>query len=166
MVIISAHADGTLACNGKTYRCSLGRAGVTEDKKEGDSATPVGIFPLRYVYYRADRIPAIETALAIKPLNPDDGWCDAPRDPKYNQPVKMPYDASAENLWRDDHVYDIIVILGYNDDPPVPGGGSAIFMHIARETYSPTAGCIALAKEDLLEILRTATPGDEIRIGN
>ncbi len=147
--------SGKLYWQGKEFRCAIGKSGVSADKKEGDGATPVGCFPIREVFYRADRISKPESVFPTRELTPDDGWCDDSKDPNYNKQVKLPYRASAENLWREDNLYDVIVVLGYNDDPPVPGKGSAIFIHIARENYSPTAGCIALNLNDLLEILKT-----------
>jgi L,D-peptidoglycan transpeptidase YkuD (ErfK/YbiS/YcfS/YnhG family) len=93
----------------------------------------------------------------VRELKESDGWCDAPADPQYNRLVQLPYPASAESLWRSDHLYDIIAVLGYNDDPVVPGRGSAIFLHVARANYGPTAGCVAFAKENLIEILARAT---------
>ena len=161
---ISVSSSGVLVFKGKEYRCAIGKGGVNTDKKEGDGATPAGCFPLREVFYRQDRIPDLHAPLPMSPLSPDDGWCNDPRDPSYNRKVKLPYVASAESLWRDDHLYDVIVAVGYNDDPPVPGKGSAIFMHVARENYSPTAGCIALAEQDLREILGSLSPGAEICI--
>lgn len=98
------------------------------------------------------------TRLPIAPIAPDDGWCDAPEDRNYNRPVKLPYPASAENMWRDDGLYDLVVVLGHNDDPVVPYAGSAIFIHVAAPEGTPTAGCIALTREDLLSVLR-ALPG-------
>jgi len=111
-----------------------------------------------------DRAGAPATRLPTMPLEPDDGWCDAPEDPAYNQPVRLPYVASAEHLWREDRIYDVIVILGYNDDPVVPGAGSAIFLHLARPDYAPTAGCVALAPTDLAHLLSHARVGDAVRI--
>ncbi|MDI6717816.1 MAG: L,D-transpeptidase family protein [Patescibacteria group bacterium] len=128
-----------------------------ENKKEGDGATPIGCFPIRKIYYRADRIQNMETDIPAEILNKDDGWCDEPNDLNYNKFVKLPYSASTEYLWREDNLYDIIVILGYNDNPVIPENGSVIFMHIARPNYSPTAGCIALSMSDLLEILKTVS---------
>ena len=152
---IIVYSSGELVWKGKTFKCALGKGGVTDDKKEGDGATPVGCFPIRKVYFRPDRLQMPETVLTVQELNPSDGWCDDSKDVNYNKFVKLPYPASAENLWREeDNLYDIIVELGFNDNPPVPGGGSAIFMHIARPNYSPTAGCVALAQSDLLEILK------------
>ncbi|HEY5346811.1 MAG TPA: hypothetical protein VIJ72_01360, partial [Rhizomicrobium sp.] len=92
------------------------------------------------------------------------GWCDAPGDPSYNRPVRLPYPASAEQLWREDHVYDIIVVLGFNDDPVIAGKGSAIFLHLAKPDYAPTAGCVALALPDMLAALKPLVLGDQIII--
>jgi L,D-peptidoglycan transpeptidase YkuD (ErfK/YbiS/YcfS/YnhG family) len=119
---------------------------------------------MRRVLWRADRAGAPATRLSAAPLDPDDGWCDAPDDPAYNQPVRLPYPASAERLWREDRIYDVIVILGYNDDPVVPGAGSAIFLHLARPDYAPTRGCVALAPADLIHLLALARPGDAVRV--
>ncbi len=138
----------------KEYVCALGKRGVTENKQEGDQKTPLGDFPLRNLFYRPDYYAeAPVTSLMSHALHEEDGWCDDPADVMYNRPVKHPYPSSAERLWRDDHVYNLIVPLGYNDSPPLPGRGSAIFMHIARENFSGTAGCIVLSEHDLIEIL-------------
>ncbi len=149
---------GTLRYKSFAFPCALGRTGVSVSKHEGDGATPVGRFPLKRVLYRADRLMPPTTRIPIAPIARDDGWCDAPEDPNYNRPVKHPYPASAEAMWREDALYDVVVVLGHNDDPVVPHAGSAIFMHVAAPNYTPTAGCIALAREDLLSVLR-ALPG-------
>jgi L,D-peptidoglycan transpeptidase YkuD (ErfK/YbiS/YcfS/YnhG family) len=133
-------------------------------KREGDGASPAGRWPLRRVLYRPDRRAAPETALPVEALSEGDGWCDAPDDPAYNRPVRLPYPASAEALWRDDGVYDLIVVLGHNDDPVVAGAGSAIFLHLARANYAPTQGCVALSVEDLERLLRVAHPSDVLVI--
>ncbi|MSO73177.1 MAG: hypothetical protein EXQ84_06150 [Rhodospirillaceae bacterium] len=159
------HAQpGRLVCGGQTYRCALGRNGVSESKREGDGATPAGRFPLRRVLYRADRVAVPLTALPTAPITPDDGWCDAPEDPKYNRLVKIPYQASAENLWREDNLYDIVVVIGHNDHPAVANAGSAIFLHVAPPEGAPTQGCVALALEDLRAVLRTLGPAGVIDI--
>jgi L,D-peptidoglycan transpeptidase YkuD (ErfK/YbiS/YcfS/YnhG family) len=147
-------------------RCALGRTGIidADDKREGDGKSPAGIWPIRRVMWRADRGGTPQTAFALAPIAPDDGWCDTSTDPNYNKPVKHPYRVSAETLWRDDGLYDIIVVLGHNDDPVVAGMGSAIFLHCARADYGATQGCVALAKADLLDLLRVAKPGDCIGI--
>jgi L,D-peptidoglycan transpeptidase YkuD (ErfK/YbiS/YcfS/YnhG family) len=135
-------------------RRAVGRGGLVHDKREGDGGTPIGVWPLREVLFRPDRMAMPVTRLPVRPLTPSDGWCDAPGDARYNRPVRLPYPASAEQLWRGDHLYDLIVVVGYNDAPVVPGKGSAIFLHLARSDYAPTAGCVAFARGHLLSILR------------
>lgn len=140
------------------YRCAVGRGGVVRDKREGDGATPAGCWPIRRVLYRPDRLSPPAGPFPVAALDPADGWCDDPADGAYNRPVRLPYAASHEALWRADGVYDVIAVLGHNDSPPVPGAGSAVFLHVARPDYAPTAGCIALALADLLEVLAAAAP--------
>jgi len=153
--------------DGRVLACVLGKGGVrpSAEKQEGDGATPAGRWPLRRVFYRPDREPPPETALDRVPLKPRDGWCDDPAHPLYNRPVTLPFAASHEVLWREDHVYDLIVELGHNDDPPVPGLGSAIFMHLTRPDRGPTEGCVALERDDLLTLLAHCRPGAVIEIG-
>lgn len=162
----TAWSDGRFDLAGRTVRCALGPAGVVEAgaKREGDGATPLGVWPLLRVLYRPDRVDAPVTALPVSAIAPEDGWCDDPADPNYNRPVRLPYPASCETMWREDELYDVVVILAHNDDPPVPGLGSAIFLHCAKPDYSPTQGCVALAKADLLELLALAKPGDAIEV--
>jgi L,D-peptidoglycan transpeptidase YkuD (ErfK/YbiS/YcfS/YnhG family) len=152
---IDVSADGSMAWPGHRCRCALGRGGVkpVAEKREGDGTTPAGTFPIRRLLYRADRSGALATVVPAIPLTREDGWCDAPTDPAYNRPVKLPYPASAESLWRRDHVYDIIVVIGHNDDPVVPGRGSAIFLHLSRTDYAPTDGCIAISRGDMARLL-------------
>jgi L,D-peptidoglycan transpeptidase YkuD (ErfK/YbiS/YcfS/YnhG family) len=157
-------ADGHLTCGGMHTRCALGRGGVRRDKVEGDGATPAGIFPLRSLLFRADRLAAVETGLPVRAIAPDDGWCDDPADPRYNRPVKLPFAASHEELWRADHLYDVLVVIGHNDAPPVPGRGSAVFLHVAAPDFSPTAGCVALALPDLLAVARRCGPDTVLEI--
>jgi len=150
-------SDGTARFGHIQCRCALGHGGVSDAKREGDGATPIGIWPLRRLLYRPDRLTPPPTALPISPIGPADGWCDAPGDKNYNLPVILPYPASAEALWREDAVYDLIVPLGYNDSPIQSGRGSAIFLHLARDLYLPTEGCVALARPDLLAYLAVAS---------
>jgi L,D-peptidoglycan transpeptidase YkuD (ErfK/YbiS/YcfS/YnhG family) len=157
-------APGTLAYQGKTYQCALGKGGVTKDKQEGDGATPLGTFVLREVFYRPDRLKEPKTKLPISTLDPKDGWSDDPEHPDYNTKIALPHPGRSESLWRKDSVYDVIVVIGYNDNPPQQAKGSAIFMHLAKQDYSPTEGCVALKREDLLEILETLAPGGQIEI--
>jgi len=152
--------------DGHKVRCALGRGGVVPAalKREGDGSSPAGAWPLRRVLYRPDRGPPPTTGLPIQPIEPGDGWCDDPADPNYNRPVQLPYPASAEHLWREDGVYDLVVVLGHNDDPVAPGKGSAIFLHLARPDFEPTEGCVALARSDLETLLALARPGDALEI--
>lgn len=153
---IEVFPEGVLRFNGKSYACSLGRSGivVAEEKVEGDGATPAGRYPLRRVYYRPDRMKAAPvTMLPVLAIAPDDGWCDDPAHASYNRLVKKPFAASHEDMWRTDGLYDVVVEVGYNDSPPVPGKGSAIFMHHSNPEGGATAGCVGLQPEDLLEIL-------------
>jgi L,D-peptidoglycan transpeptidase YkuD (ErfK/YbiS/YcfS/YnhG family) len=163
---ICVSADGELHVGDRAFRCALGVNGIIDaDKKlEGDGKTPAGCWKLRYVMYRSDRRPSPRTKLPVTPLSFSDGWCDDPGHPSYNCPVQLPFAASHEKLWRDDGVYNIIVVLGHNDAPPVPGKGSAIFMHIARPDYRGTEGCVALSEPDLETILDLAQNETFIRI--
>ncbi len=151
---------------GESHPCAIGRSGViaAEQKREGDGASPAGAWPMRRLLYRPDRLERPETGLPISAIAEDDGWCDAPQDRAYNQPVQRPYAASHERLWRDDEIYDLIVVLGHNDAPVRPGLGSAIFLHCARPDFTPTEGCVALAPETLLQLLATAGPDDRVVI--
>jgi L,D-peptidoglycan transpeptidase YkuD (ErfK/YbiS/YcfS/YnhG family) len=155
---------GLLTFKGQSYPCVLGRSGARIDKREGDGATPIGRFVLRRVLYRADRGPAPVTALPVTAIAADDGWCDAPENPAYNQPVKLPYPASAESMMREDRLYDVVVVLGHNDMPVRPGDGSAIFLHVAPVDGGPTAGCVALAPESLRAILSSVGPDSAVVI--
>lgn len=151
---------------GLSVLCAHGRGGAIDAglKREGDGASPIGIWTMKRVFWRPDRLARPETGLPTVPLRQYDGWCDAPADPLYNRPVRLPYPASCEQLWRDDPVYDIVVELDHNSDPVVPGAGSAIFFHIARPDYQDTEGCIAVAKHDMLEILSRCVTGSRLEI--
>jgi L,D-peptidoglycan transpeptidase YkuD (ErfK/YbiS/YcfS/YnhG family) len=165
-VNFTATADGFLDLGGRKVRCALGRSGVkpAADKREGDGASPAGVWPIRRVLYRPDRGPPPATAFELAPISREDGWCDAPKDPAYNRPVRLPYPASAEHMWLESGVYDIVVILGHNDDPVVPDMGSCIFLHLSRPDYSPTEGCVAVPRAELEELLSKARPGDAVEI--
>jgi len=139
--------------NNRSYRCALGSGGVSYRKEEGDGITPAGMFQLRRVFFRSDRLDAPRTRLPVTALRPTDGWCDYPEHKNYNQHVMLPFDGDHEALWRDDYIYDLIVVVGHNDQPVVRGKGSAVFIHIAAPNYKETKGCIAFSKTHLLEIL-------------
>ena len=147
------HPDLRLELRGQVFRVAFGRRGIRRDKQEGDGATPAGVLPLRRVLYRADRGRAPECAVAVEPTAPNDGWCDDPAQRNYNRMVRLPHDGHYEELWRQDGVYDVIGVLGWNDAPVERGRGSAIFLHVARPDYAPTDGCIALALDDLRRVL-------------
>jgi hypothetical protein len=129
-MIFTAFADGQFVSPAGATRCALGRVGViaAADKREGDGASPLGDWTMLRVLYRPDRGPEPKTGLPTAPIWPNDGWCDDPADPAYNRPVRLPYPARCEALWREDEVYDLICVLNHND-PPTPGLGSAIFLH-------------------------------------
>jgi len=170
-----------IAATGTVYSCSIGKSGIRTDKKEGDGATPAGNFLIREIFYRSDKLSAEEITqlkkmqakgFSIKALTQDDGWVDDAKSADYNKFVKISalkdQATSHENLWRNDDVYDIIAVIGYNDDPVVKGKGSAIFMHVARPLpsggYAPTVGCVAFSKADLLKVLAAVTPKTRIEI--
>jgi L,D-peptidoglycan transpeptidase YkuD (ErfK/YbiS/YcfS/YnhG family) len=161
---VTVSPQGWLAWPGHRVRCALGRGGVRAEKREGDGATPAGLWPVRRALYRPDRLARPATSLVIDPIGPEDGWCDEPKDPLYNRQIRLPYAPSHERLWRDDGLYDALVILGHNDAPPIPGHGSAIFLHIARPDYASTEGCVALALPDLLALLAELGARDRIAV--
>ena len=146
--------DGRLCWQGRGFAAALGAGGVSPAKREGDGATPAGIFPLRRVLYRPDRLAPPRTRLHVAPIGPRDGWCDDPHDALYNQQIRQPFAGGFELLWRDDRLYDLVVALGFNDSPVIPGAGSSIFLHVAAPDLSPTRGCVALAQANLLKLLK------------
>lgn len=165
---IAAHPDdtqGRLLAGEMDIPCAFGRTGLTAQKKEGDGASPIGTWPLRQLYYRPDRPAPPSTLLPVQQIRADDGWCDAPDHEQYNRPVKLPFTASHEKLWRDDQLYDLMIPLGYNDDEVISGQGSAIFFHLAREGYEPTEGCVAIAEHHMRQLLPSLTTGTVLEIG-
>ena len=158
---------GVLTAFGTAVDCSIGRNGgcAPADKCEGDGRTPLGRWPIRVVLLRDDRV-GVPAGLALpwRRIGAADGWCDAVADPAYNRPVRHPHPRSAERLTRADGLYDLIVTLGHNDAPPVPGRGSAIFLH-CRAGAQPTEGCVAIDRERLLALLPKLRPGDALEIG-
>ncbi|MDB5393190.1 MAG: hypothetical protein JWM91_696 [Rhodospirillales bacterium] len=162
LIIVS---DGFLSWPGGRVRAATGKSGLSLDKREGDGATPVGTFPLRELWFREDRLQQPQTGLQCFIIRPDSGWSDDVGDALYNRPVPIPHSFRHERLWREDGLYDLIVSLGYNDDPPVPGLGSAIFLHCAHPEYAQTEGCVAIARPDLLALLADCGPTTRIDIG-
>src|SRR6266550_4516662 len=158
------YRSGRLHWSRGSVVAAVGRAGVKADKREGDGATPAGTYPLVSVLYREDRIARPTSHLPVRPLAPNDGWVDAPADARYNRLVELPYPASAEQMWREDDLYDVLVVIGYNMEPVVPGAGSAIFLHVATPDFAPTAGCVAVDKNVLLGLIPLLGPGSMITI--
>ena len=156
--------QGTLKMGNLTCPCALGCTGCRVRKREGDGATPIGRWAMREVLYRSDRVQRPRTTLPVRGIAMRDGWCDAVADRNYNRPVHHPYAASAERLWRQDELYDVLVVLGYNDRPRARSRGSAIFMHLARPGCAPTQGCIALARTHLLRLLERAGPHANVAV--
>jgi L,D-peptidoglycan transpeptidase YkuD (ErfK/YbiS/YcfS/YnhG family) len=150
--------NNQLTWGNNIFPCTWGWGGIKTIKREGDGATPVGTFPFRRVFYRADRVMKPNTMLPTSAIDVTDGWCDDVTDQRYNQHVTLPYAARHETLWREDHVYDLILVVGHNDAPAIPGEGSAIFVHLIRPHEKPTEGCVALHQQDLLQVLKEATP--------
>ncbi len=159
------YRSGRLGWSGGTAAAAVGRGGVRANKKEGDGATPAGTYPLLFGLYREDRIRPRPSALPMRPLAPQDAWVDDPADARYNRLVSLPYPARTERLWRDDEIYDLLVVVGYNMEPVIPGAGSAIFLHIARPHFSGTEGCIAIGREVLISLIPLLGPGSMIAIG-
>ena len=139
--------------NGRRLHCGLGSGGISKIKCEGDGITPAGVYPLRQVFFRPDRIKRPSTVLPVSALTELDGWSDDPEDPRYNQQIGLPSKNHYEALWRTDSVYDLIATIGYNDRAVIPGAGSAIFLHVAKTGYTPTQGCITFPLLDLTQIL-------------
>ncbi|WP_308721069.1 L,D-transpeptidase family protein [Komagataeibacter xylinus] len=155
--------DAQLHCIREFMPAIIGAGGIKTRKIEGDHATPAGILPLRRVFYRADRVASPVCHLPVEPLSPLDGWCDDPASPDYNRHVTLPHPARHERLWREDHVYDIVVVLGYNDAPVHSGAGSAIFLHLPPKGGRPTEGCIALPEPELRRLLAAGLAEIEVR---
>ncbi|MEM6650798.1 MAG: L,D-transpeptidase family protein, partial [Pseudomonadota bacterium] len=144
----------------------IGKNGVTDQKREGDSKTPLGSFALRQLYYRPDRLFKPQTPLPTIALRPDDLWCDDPDHPLYNRPVSAPFTASHEKMWREDRCYDLCIVLDYNLVQPHPQKGSAIFFHLTTDDHrpGPTEGCVAISLNDMLMILPTLHLGTVMTI--
>ena len=130
-------------------RCSIGKRGISNKKREGDKKTPKGEFKLKYILYRKDRIINLKTSLKKIAIKKNMGWCDDPKSTNYNKIINQPSKSSFEKLWRKDNVYDIIIVIDYNLNPVFKNKGSAIFLHIAKRKYQPTKGCIAVNKRNI-----------------
>jgi L,D-peptidoglycan transpeptidase YkuD (ErfK/YbiS/YcfS/YnhG family) len=156
---------GWLTAGGRTIPVALGRGGIRANKREGDGGTPRGTFRPRQLWWRADRHPRPQTFLAVRAIGPEDAWCEDPSSRHYNQPVRRGAARSGDRLKRDDHLYDFIVEIDHNTSPRIKGGGSAVFLHLARDNFGPTAGCVSMTKSAMLRLLRQLGPETRIVIG-
>jgi L,D-peptidoglycan transpeptidase YkuD (ErfK/YbiS/YcfS/YnhG family) len=161
---------GIVLCGPLVLPCALGSAGVTHLKREGDGATPAGRYRLLYLYFRHDRTLPPPTRLPLRAMRRHDSWCEDPADGRYNCPVRLPPDAAGaaahDAMWRSDHLYDVVGVLDWNLSPRVRGRGSAIFLHLCRPGYRPTAGCIALQRRHLALLLAAAGPRPELCVAS
>jgi L,D-peptidoglycan transpeptidase YkuD (ErfK/YbiS/YcfS/YnhG family) len=160
-----ASTQGRVQAGAVTIGCALGRGGIRNDKREGDGATPAGRHALRGIWYRGGRMTIAGAHLPARAIRKSDGWCDAPGDSNYNRAVQLPYRASHERMWREDHLYDVVIEIGWNDRPRRSGRGSAIFLHVVRPGYLPTEGCIAIARADFARLLPRLGPRTRLVVG-
>jgi L,D-peptidoglycan transpeptidase YkuD (ErfK/YbiS/YcfS/YnhG family) len=157
-------SQGLLMAGGRTFRVALGRAGIKTAKREGDGTTPAGRFhPLR-LWWRADRLPRPHTQLPARRIAPDDAWCEDPADRRYNRPFRRSAIEPGDRLLREDGLYDLIIEIDHNTRPRIARLGSAVFIHVARDNFGPTAGCVALSRRNLLQLLAGLTRRTRINI--
>jgi L,D-peptidoglycan transpeptidase YkuD (ErfK/YbiS/YcfS/YnhG family) len=164
VALITVSPRHVLTCGDLSSPCAVGWGGIRVNKREGDGSTPAGRYPLRRVLFRPDRIATIDSRLPVSTISKRDGWCTDPADAAYNQQISLPRSGQHEALWRDDRLYDVIVVIGYNDAPVVPARGSAIFLHVARPGMSRTDGCVAIPVDAMLEVVRRCDVNTAIEI--
>lgn len=157
-------SQGWLVAGHLALPVALGRGGIRANKREGDGGTPRGAFVLRRLWWRADRNPRPRTALPVRRIRPSDGWCEDPNDRRYNRAVDVPRHSAADRLWRADRLYDFIIEISHNTRPRVARRGSAVFIHVAREKFAPTAGCVALEAQTLARLIGRLGPATRIEI--
>jgi L,D-peptidoglycan transpeptidase YkuD (ErfK/YbiS/YcfS/YnhG family) len=157
-------SQGWVTAGHRTIRAALGRSGIKPAKREGDGATPAGEFHPVRLWWRADRLARPRTLLPVRRIGPNDAWCEDPADRRYNRPFHRSANEPGDRLRRADGLYDLVVEIDHNARPRVAGRGSAVFLHVAREGFAPTAGCIALTRKDLLSLLRRISPNTRIII--
>ena len=162
MIIVKK--SGYLKYKNLKFRCALGKGGVKKKTIEGDNITPKGIFKIIKIYYRPDKIKKIKTLIKKIKIRKNMGWCDDPKSPFYNQQIKLPTKYGYEKLYRSDNLYDLVLILNYNINPIIKNKGSAIFLHIAKNSYQKTKGCMALKKEHLIKIISKIKKYTKIKI--
>ncbi|WP_024511844.1 L,D-transpeptidase family protein [Bradyrhizobium sp. ARR65] len=156
---------GWLTGGGLTIPVALGRGGIVANKREGDGGTPKGTFRPRRVWWRADRGARPRSFLPVRPIRGDDAWCEDPTDRHYNRPLRLAPGRGGDRLAREDHLYDFIIEIDHNTRPRIAGRGSAVFLHLARDNFGPTAGCISMSKAAMLQLLRRLSPRTKIIIG-
>jgi L,D-peptidoglycan transpeptidase YkuD (ErfK/YbiS/YcfS/YnhG family) len=156
---------GWLTVDGRTIPVALGRGGIRANKREGDGGTPKGTFRPRQLWWRADRYARPRTFLAVRTIGPEDAWCEDPESRHYNQPVRLDRSGGGDRLMRDDALYDFIVEIDHNASPRIKGRGSAVFLHLARENFAPTAGCVSMTRSEMLRLLQRLGPDTRIVIG-
>ena len=159
-----AHNRGVLIAGRLAFPVVLGRAGIRANKREGDGATPRGLFRLRRLWWRPDRGRKPPTLLPAVRIDRNVAWCEDATDRRYNRPFRRLADEPGDRLWRDDRLYDYIVEIDHNSRPRIAGRGSAVFLHVARPDRSPTAGCVALAAPDLRRLLARLGPDTRILV--
>jgi L,D-peptidoglycan transpeptidase YkuD (ErfK/YbiS/YcfS/YnhG family) len=162
MIIVKK--SGYLKYKNLKFRCALGKAGIKKKEKEGDNITPKGIFKITRIYYRADKINNITTSIKKVKIKKNMGWCDDPNSNFYNKQIKLPSKYSHEKLYRKDSLYDLVLVLNYNTNPIIKNKGSAIFLHIANDSYKRTKGCIALKKKHLVLLISKIKKNIKIKI--
>jgi L,D-peptidoglycan transpeptidase YkuD (ErfK/YbiS/YcfS/YnhG family) len=160
-----ARTRGWLLAGPLVVPVALGRGGIRANKREGDGGTPRGTFRLRRLWWRADRTTRPMTQLPVRRIRGDDGWCEDPRDRHYNRPIRLKPDHPGDRLKRADHLYDLIIELDHNTRPRIAGRGSAVFVHVARPAFAPTAGCVALKADALRRLIARIGPRTRIVIG-
>ena len=144
---------------------ALGRGGIKANKREGDGGTPRGVFRPRRLWWRADRHVRPQTLLPVRPSRPEDAWCEDPANRHYNRAIRLAHGEGGDRLTREDHLYDFIVEIDHNTSPRIAGRGSAVFLHLARANFSPTAGCVSMTRSAMLQLLRRMGPQTRIVIG-
>jgi L,D-peptidoglycan transpeptidase YkuD (ErfK/YbiS/YcfS/YnhG family) len=155
---------GWLTVGGQTVAVALGRGGIKANKREGDGGTPRGTFRPRQLWWRADRHPRPRTLLPARAIRPEDAWCEDPHDRHYNRPMRLDPDRGGDRLTRDDALYDFVVEIDHNCSPRIAGRGSAVFLHLARPDFSPTAGCVSMTRAAMLRLLARLGPETKIVI--
>ena len=156
---------GVLSLGQLVIPVALGRGGIIADKREGDGGTPRGVFHPVRLWWRADRHPRPPTRLPVQPIRAADGWCEDPDDRRYNRPVRLDAASHADRLTREDHLYDFIIEIDHNARPRIARRGSAVFLHLARPGFAPTAGCVAMTKSNMLRLLARIDRRTKIVIG-